>query len=79
MLTHVHKMIHLIVSTFDQGWRILTVGGAASSSLDAALAVTGLRQACPISGAQCGVASVLRPDAEEEEGPDAQEVRVDEI
>ena len=42
MLTHVHKMKHLVVSTFDQGWRSWRRGGAIFSDLTLTPEVTGL-------------------------------------
>ena len=42
MLTHVYKVIHLVVSTFDQGWQSWRRGGAIFSDRTLTPEVTGL-------------------------------------
>jgi hypothetical protein len=42
MLTHVHKVKHLVAGTFEQGWRSLRLGDAVSRWLDATLVASKL-------------------------------------
>jgi hypothetical protein len=42
MLTHVHKVIHLVVGTFNQGWQSGSRGGAIFHLSDSGPEVTGL-------------------------------------
>ena len=41
MLTHMHKMIHLVVGTFDQGWRSWRSKGGVFDRSDSGYVVTG--------------------------------------
>ena len=55
LLTHVHKVIHLVVSTFEQGWRSLRTGAVGLEDRTLGLRPTGPRPA--ESSPFCGVAA----------------------
>ena len=52
LLTHVHKVIHLVVSIFEQGWRSLSSGDEVLEDRTLGLGLTGprLAESGPSSG-----------------------------
>jgi hypothetical protein len=75
MLTHVHNVRHLVVSTFDQGWQSWWRGGVVFHWLDSGRVVTGLGVGCVRSVAQRRVASVFVTGLWAKVRPDVQGLR----
>jgi hypothetical protein len=63
MLTHVHKVIHLVVGTFDHGWQSWRSKGGVFDRSDSDCVVTGRRTCESGHRGREGAARTSRPDA----------------